>query len=116
MTEDLNLKNTVTIGLTIIKRDDGKIRVQSSIPGFYLYGPTDDVFSDLGKAMQFLLEQNEGMEWLRRSAPIQDAAPVDRKALSDAIDDWNQHADDWQEGLEDIVRRFYPNGVNATSG
>ena len=68
MTEDLNLQNTVTIGLTIIKRDDGKIRVQSSIPGFYLYGTADDVFSDMGKVMQVLLVENEKFDWLMGSA------------------------------------------------
>jgi hypothetical protein len=63
----------VSIGLSIVKRDDGGVRIITSLPGLYLSGANaSNVFSDLGPALRRLLVDNERVEWLRSDDEIPD--------------------------------------------
>jgi hypothetical protein len=60
----------VSIGLSIVKRDDGGVRIITSLPGLYLSGANArSVFADLGPALRRLLVDNERVEWLRSDEP-----------------------------------------------
>lgn len=59
-------EDCISVALTIVKREDGGIRILSSVPGLYLAGANPrTVMADLGPALQTLLTNNENVEWLR---------------------------------------------------
>lgn len=59
-------EEVISVGLSVVRRDDGGVRIISSVPGLYLAGANSrSVFGDLGPALRRLLIENEGVGWLR---------------------------------------------------
>lgn len=63
---NIGQEEVFSIGLTLVRRDDGGVRIITSVPGLYLAGANSRaVFADLGPTLRRLLVENEKLEWLR---------------------------------------------------